>query len=75
VSEQDKTSDERMTRVSDETREAERREAHMPADAGSMPTPEEAEAAERNDVDPAVAKAEKEATERGAKAKGEGRIE
>ena len=63
-----------LTRVSDETRAAERKEAMMPADAGAEPTPEEAEAAERNDVDPQVAKAEKEATERGAKAKGEGRI-
>ena len=62
------------TPVSDETRAAERKEATMPADAGAEPTPEEAEAAERNTVDPAVAKAEKEATERGANAKGEGRI-
>ena len=62
------------TPVSDETRAAERKEATMPADAGPEPTPEEAEAAERNTVDPAVAKAEKEATERGANAKGEGRI-
>ena len=63
-----------LTRVSDETRAAERKEATMPADAGPMPTAEEAEAAERNDVDPEVAKAEKEAAERGANAKGEGRI-
>jgi hypothetical protein len=66
--------DDERTRVSAETREAERREAMMPADAGPEPTPEEAEAAERNDVDPDVARAEKEATERGANAKGEGRI-
>ena len=75
MTEQDKTPGDELTRVSDETRQAERREANMPADAGPMPTAEEAEAAERNEVDPAVAKAEKEATERGAKAKGEGRIE
>ena len=62
------------TPVSKETRDAERREATLPADAGPEPTAEEAAAAERNDVDPSVAKAEKEATERGAKAKGEGRI-
>ncbi len=62
------------TRVSDETRQAERREAQMPADAGRMPTPAEEQAAEQNDVDPAVAQAEKEATERGANQKGEGRI-
>jgi hypothetical protein len=63
-----------VTRVSDETRAAERKEATMPADAGPMPTAEEDEAAERNTVDPDVAEAEKEATERGARAKGEGRI-
>ena len=62
------------TPVSEETRAAERREATMPADAGPEPTPEEAEAAERNSVSPEVAQAEKEATERGANAKGEGRI-
>ena len=50
------------------------REAQMPADAGQMPTPEEEAAAEQNDVDPAVARAEKEATERGANQKGEGRL-
>jgi hypothetical protein len=61
--------------VTKETREAERREAQMPADAGPEPTPEEAEAADRNTVDPEVAKAEKEATERGARVQGEGRIE
>jgi hypothetical protein len=61
--------------VTEATREAERREATMPADAGPEPTAEEAEAAERNTVDPDVARAEKEATERGARQKGEGRIE
>jgi hypothetical protein len=75
VSEQDRTSGDEMTRVSDATRQAERREANMPADAGPMPTPDEIEAAEQNDVDPEVARAEKAATERGANAKGEGRIE
>lgn len=62
------------TPVSEATREAERREAQMPADAGQMPTPEEEAAAEQNDVDPAVARAEKEAAERGANQKGEGRL-
>lgn len=61
-------------KVTAATREAERREAQMPADAGAMPTPEEEAAAEQNDVDPAVAQAEKEATERGANQKGEGRL-
>lgn len=62
------------TTVSQETREAERREAQMPADAGPMPTLEEESAADELEVDPAVAAAEKEATERGANVKGEGRI-
>lgn len=63
-----------VAKVSPETRDAERREAQMPADAGPMPTAEEEAAAEKNTVDPAVAAAEKEATERGANQKGEGRI-
>lgn len=62
------------TSVSEATREAERREAQMPADAGQMPTPEEEAAAEQNDVTPAVARAEREAAERGANQKGEGRL-
>jgi hypothetical protein len=63
-----------QAKVTAATREAERREAQMPADAGPMPTPEEEAAAEQNTVDPAVAQAEKEATERGANLKGEGRL-
>lgn len=39
------------------------------------PTPEEEAAAERNELDPKVAKAFKEAAERGANVKGEGEIE
>jgi hypothetical protein len=70
----DETTPQPMAKVSEETKAAERREAQMPADAGPMPTPEEEAAAEQNDVDPAVAQAEKEATERGANLKGEGRI-
>lgn len=63
-----------LAKVTAATREAERREAQMPADAGAMPTPEEEAAAEQNSVDPAVAQAEKEAAERGANQKGEGRL-
>lgn len=63
-----------LTRVSDETRQSERRDALKPADAGAEPTPDEEAAAEQNDVDPAVAAANKEALERGANAQGEGRI-
>jgi hypothetical protein len=70
MSDQDTTA----ARVTKETREAERREATMPADAGAEPTAEEAAAAERNDLDPEVARANREAVERGADAKGEGRI-
>lgn len=63
------------TRVSDATRDAQRREEQMSASPGTMPTPDEERAAEKNHVDPAVAEAEKEATERGARQQGEGRIE
>lgn len=68
------TDDETEKGVSDATREAERREATMPADAGAEPTAKEATAAEQNTVDPKVAESTKKATERGAKTKGEGRI-
>ena len=64
-----------MTRVDDATRDEERREAAMSASAGRGPTPEEEAAAEQNDVDPAVAEANKEAVERGANVEGEGRVE
>ena len=74
MTDQTNTSGDEKTPVSEATRAAERREAQMPADAGQMPTPEEEAAAEQNDVDPAVARAEKEATERGANQKGEGRL-
>ena len=70
----DTTPGEPQAKVSEATKEAERREAHMPADPGPMPTPDEEAAAEQNSVDPAVAAAEKEATELGANLKGEGRI-
>jgi hypothetical protein len=39
------------------------------------PTPEEERAAERNELDPEVARNNKEAIERGANVKGEGQIE
>ena len=72
----DKKKDDRdaVARVSDETKAAERREATMPADAGGEPTPEEAAAAEQNELDPQVAKSNQEALERGANARGEGRV-
>ena len=70
----EQTTPDNVAKVSEETRQAERREATMPADAGPMPTAEEEAAADRNELDPAVAAAEKEAYERGANQKGEGRL-
>lgn len=63
------------TTPNDATRDAEHRDEQASASAGKMPTPDEERAAEQNAVDPAVAAAEKEATERGARQHGEGRIE
>ena len=51
--------------------EADARAAHR---ADRMPTPEEEAAAERNELDPAVAEAYEDAIERGANVEGEGRI-
>jgi hypothetical protein len=67
-------SESRQSRVSDETREADRRDAQVKGQADRMPTPEE-EAAAPGSVDPDVAEAYEEAIERGAKTKGEGRID
>ena len=67
--------DSRKTTPDAATRETEQREATMSASPGKMPTPDEERAAEKNDVDPSVAAAEKEAAERGARQQGEGRIE
>lgn len=64
-----------MTRLSDATRQEERREAHATPSAGKEPTPEEEAAAERNDVDPNVARTNKEAVERGANVRGEGQVD
>lgn len=64
-----------LARLSDQTRQEERREATTSASAGRGPTPEEAEAAERNDVDPEVARNNKEAVERGATVRGEGQLD
>ena len=62
------------TPVTDATREAERNEAMMPADAGPEPTADEAAAAEQNSASPGVAAHNKEMMERGANQQGEGRI-
>ena len=64
-----------LGRVTDETIEEERREAGITASAGDDPTPEEERAADRNRLDPEVARRNREAIERGANVKGEGQIE
>jgi len=61
------------TRPSDTTREEERREAEKAHDAGPDATPEEAAAADRNEVDPEVREAYEDALERGANQEGEGK--
>ena len=61
--------------VTSETREADRKAMQQGADAGPMPTPDEERAAEKNDVDPDVARNEAEFNKMGANLEGEGRIE
>lgn len=60
--------------VSEATRETERHEAQLGARADRPPTPEEEELAERNELDPQVAEAYREATQRGVDQQGEGQI-
>jgi hypothetical protein len=62
------------TRPTSDTRAEEAEEAQRAHTADRPPTEEEAEAADRNPLDPAVAESFKEAAERGAAEKGEGRI-
>lgn len=64
-----------LGRLTDETIEEERREARVTASAGDEPTPEEERAAERNTLDPEVARHNREAVERGANVQGEGQVE
>jgi len=64
----------RQSRVSDATREADRRDAKVQGHADRPPTAEE-EAAAPERVDPEVAEAYEEANERGANTKGEGRLD
>jgi hypothetical protein len=61
------------TKVSEETRAADRRDAEVTGQADRMPTPEE-EAAAPTSVDPKVAEDYEAALERGANTQGEGRI-
>ena len=61
-------------KVNEGTVAAEEAEARTAGHADRPPTDEEAAAAERNELDPKVAEAFKEAGERGANVKGEGQI-
>ncbi|MCB1016970.1 MAG: hypothetical protein KDB10_17915 [Acidimicrobiales bacterium] len=61
-------------RVSDDTKAADRADAQAAHDADRPPTDEEAAAAP-TEVDPKAAEAYEDALERGAAAKGEGRVE
>jgi hypothetical protein len=63
------------TRPSSETRETEDEDARVTAQADDLPTKDEAAAADRaDDLEPEAERAYKEALERGANAKGEGRL-
>jgi hypothetical protein len=62
-------------KISDATKAADRHDAEMHGRADRMPTDEEAAKAEQNTLDPNVASSYEQATERGAKQRGEGRIE
>jgi hypothetical protein len=67
-------SDQDPEATSPETVDADEHDARATHVADRMPTPEEEAAAERNQLDPEVAKAYEEAAERGANVKGEGEI-
>ena len=66
--------DQARQRVSDATKEAERRDAQVKAGPDRMPTEEEERLAEQQELDQEAAESYKESIERGAAAKGEGRI-
>jgi ribosomal protein S10 len=70
------TNDDTTGRVTDETVEADERDARATHGADRAPTPEEEAAAERNpEVSPESAEAYEEAIERGADVAGEGQID
>jgi hypothetical protein len=62
------------TRPNDRTREAEREDAQTKAHADREPTADEAKLAEGHAADPDVAEHYEDMAERGADAKGEGRL-
>jgi hypothetical protein len=64
----------KRTRPSKDTVREERSEAKAKADAGREPTPDEEEAADRNEPDERVAEHYEEMIERGADQEGEGRL-
>jgi hypothetical protein len=68
------SSEKQPTRPSERTRDAERSDARTTAHADRLPTDEEAELAEREELDPRVADNYEEMLERGAHQKGEGRV-
>lgn len=61
-------------KISDATRNADRADAQAAHEPDRMPTPEEERAAEQYQGDPQAQANYKEAAERGANTKGEGRI-
>lgn len=62
-------------KISDATKAADRTDARTKAHADRMPTDEEESFAEQNALDPDAAESYKQAAERGANQRGEGRIE
>ena len=66
--------DAKQERVSDATKETERREAHADHGAPQVPTAAEAAAADQNTVSPETRENYEEMTERGANQQGEGRV-
>ncbi len=68
-------SDGKPTRPSNDTRSAEREDAQRHAGPDREPTPDEEEIADELRPDPKVAEEYEDAIERGARQKGEGRID
>ena len=66
---------EREPKISDATRAADRADAQAAHEPDRMPTDEESAKAEQHELDPNAAAHYEEMAERGAKQRGEGRIE
>jgi hypothetical protein len=67
--------DQREPKISDATRAADRRDAETKGHADRMPTPDEEARADQLSPDPEASASAREQYERGAKNKGEGRID